>query len=106
MPSLPTLPDFARTLLKIRETRAKQEAGPPPRLHGFIHYDRFRMRVTSNPSAEYWNWLTLAGWRENRFPRDRRDYVDLPEATFAELAQRSSASREETYLKLMRERGA
>lgn len=100
------VPDFARTLLKIREKRAREDPGPAPRLHGYIHYEQFRMRVTANPSAEYWNWLTLAGWRECNYPKDRRDYTDLPEGTFKALAARSSASREETYLKLMHELGA
>lgn len=98
--------DLTRTMLRIRETRNRANPGPYPRLHGYIYYERYRMRVTTNPTAEYWHWLTLAGWREIQYPRDRRGYSTLPENSFKMLADRSSASREQEYIRLMQELGA
>ncbi len=93
--------DLTRTMLRIRETRHRASAGPYPRLHGYIYFDRFRMRVTTNPTAEYWHWLTLAGWREIQYPRDRRTYITLPEGSFKLLSSRTSASREQEYISLI-----
>ena len=103
---MPKIADLTRTMLRIRETRHRANPGPYPRLHGYIYFDSYRMRVTTNPTAEFWHWLTLAGWREIQYPRDRRSYTTLPENSFKELSDRSSASREQEYITLMHSVGS
>ena len=53
------------------------------------------LNVTGQPFSL---WLVVFSFR--------RDYIDLPDDTFSELAKRSSASREQAYLKLMKALGA
>ncbi|MEZ5659246.1 MAG: hypothetical protein R3E83_12170 [Burkholderiaceae bacterium] len=95
------LVDFARRLIGIRSRRAIEAPGPPPQAGSMLHFSGVRMRVSDTPSAEFWAWLVLMGWRECRYPGDRRQYEDLPESAFEALAVRNGASREAVYHQLM-----
>jgi len=75
--------------------------GDIPRLGSKIHLDATRMRVTINPSEEFWIWLVQAGWRECKYPRDRRIYNDLPEKTMKKLAKVDGLEREALYARLL-----
>lgn len=59
------------------------------------------MRVTINTTEEFWIWLVQAGWRECKYPRDRRIYVDLPEKTMKKLARVNGLEREALYTKIL-----
>lgn len=96
------LSDLARRMFRMRTERTRARPGPIPRMGRYIQLDnRLRMRVTGNPSAEFWAWLTLIGWREIRHVRDRRNYIDLPERSFMELFRRDPQRRETLYDRLV-----
>lgn len=98
---MPSLIDIARTTLRIRKHRATLQPGPIPRLGRRIHLGNLRMRVACNPTAEYWGWLSLMGWRECVHRNDRRHYVDLPDEAFRRLGDYQGAARESVYRKLI-----
>ncbi len=93
--------DKFRTLLNIRVKRETQSMGAKPRMGGKIALGGMRMYVTSTPPDDLWYFFSLQGWREVNFPRDRRQYVDLPRASFDLLARCNSGEREIRYRQLM-----
>lgn len=96
-----TIINGVRRALQIQNPRSTPRIGDIPRLGSKIHLDCQRMRVTINPTEEFWIWLVQAGWRECKYPRDRRIYVDLPEKTMKKLARVTGLEREALYSKLL-----
>ncbi len=90
-----------RRAFNITKPRSTGRIGDIPRLGRRIHLDSVRMHVAVNPTEEMWIWLVKSGWRECTYPRDRRDYVDLPPRTMKELAKREGLEREALYSKVM-----
>ena len=56
-----------------------------------------RMLVTCAPTDDLWSFISLLGWREVKVARDRRQYVDLPRASFEQLTRARPAQREARY---------
>jgi len=96
-----TIINSVRRALQIENPRATSRIGDIPRLGSRIHLDSTRMRVTINPSEEFWIWLVQAGWRECAYPRDRRLYTDLPEKTMKKLAKVHGLEREALYSRIL-----
>jgi hypothetical protein len=95
------LKDKLRTLLNIRAKREAPGMGTKPRMGGKIVLGGMRLYVTSTPPDELWYFFSLQGWREIKYPRDRRKYVDLPRASFELLARCNSSERESRYRQLV-----
>jgi hypothetical protein len=93
--------DRLRSWLKIRVRRRDPPAGPKPRVGARIVLGRYRMAITCAPSDELWYFMSLLGWREISFPRDRRRYVDLPRGSFDLLARSAVGQREIRYRQLL-----
>jgi len=93
--------DRLRTLLNIRVKREAPPMGTKPRTGSKMTLGGMRMDVTSTPADELWHFFSLQGWREINHPRDRRNYTDLPRASFDVLARCSSSKRELRYRQLV-----
>ncbi|MGE0313938.1 MAG: hypothetical protein AB7P21_20195 [Lautropia sp.] len=89
--------DKIRTLLNIRVQRAAGSLGTRPRTGSRIVLGRLRMIVTCTPSDDLWYFISLLGWREVKVARDRRQYVDLPRASFEQLVRAKPTQREARY---------
>jgi len=89
--------DKIRSLLNIRVQRLSSGLGPKPRVGSRIVLGRMRMLVTCVPSDDLWSFISLLGWREIKVARDRRQYVDLPRASFEQLMRARPIQREARY---------
>ena len=96
-----TIINGVRRALQIQKPRSTPGIGHIPRLGARIHLGSTRMRVSINPSEELWIWLVQAGWRECRYPKDRRIYIDLPDKTIKKLAKVSGVEREALYTRIL-----
>lgn len=89
--------DTLRSMLNIRVPRSAAGLGPKPRTGSRIVLGRLRMIVTCTPPDDLWYFISLLGWREVKIPRDRRQYIDLPRASFEQLVRAAPAQREGRY---------
>ena len=89
--------DKLRSLLNIRVQRSATGLGPKPRTGSRIVLGRLRMIVTCTPPDDLWYFISLLGWREVKITRDRRQYDELPRASFEQLVRATPAHREARY---------
>jgi hypothetical protein len=84
-----------RTLLNIRTPRAIPKRTPRPHAGARTFLEDARMTVQAGMTADLWNWLQDAGWREVTYRPDRRHYRDVPTECVADLIESTPENRSE-----------
>lgn len=94
--------DKLRTLFSIRTKRQAPPVGPLPKTGATIVHGSLKMRVTQQMPRELWDWMVLSGWRNLPVVKDRRQGVELPEHTLAELLNAAPGEREALHARILR----
>jgi hypothetical protein len=84
-----------------RERRRLPPPGRCPSIGASLVRRDVVMKVTQSPTPEFWNWLTLYGWREVRMSKNRRKYHAMPTGAFAKLAKAATQEREALCEKML-----
>jgi hypothetical protein len=82
-----------RNLLHFRTPRAVPKRGPRPNPGARACFENLRMTVQAGMTAELWNWLQDAGWREITYRPDRRHYCEIPTERVYELIECAADER-------------
>lgn len=75
------------------ERRRRTKRHQTPSVGAWIYYHHLKIQVTATKSDELWKWLWKHGWRLAAYENDRRQYLILPNDTYAKLDLASTSER-------------